>query len=65
MVSTFVGMMGAGLRPCQRFSIFTATSVLLPLLALLLARYVVHAFDGHFWLVWLISGPPASPSGAW
>ena len=56
MVSTFVGMMGAGLRHCQRFSIFTATSVLLPLLALLLARYVVHAFDGHFWLVWLISG---------
>jgi hypothetical protein len=55
MVSMFVGMTGAGLKHWQRFSIFTATSVLLPLLGLLPARYAVHAFQGHFLAVWLIA----------
>jgi len=54
MVSMFVGMMGGGLKHWQRFSVFGASSVLLPGLALLLARFVVHAVDGHFFQLWAI-----------
>lgn len=54
IVSMFVGMMGAGLKHWQRFSIFAATSVLLSLLSTLLARYAVGAFHGHFLMVCLI-----------
>lgn len=54
MVAMFVGMMGAGLKHRQRFTIFGAASLVLPLVAVLLARFVVHAVDGHVLLLWLI-----------
>ncbi|GAA4163315.1 hypothetical protein GCM10022286_23610 [Gryllotalpicola daejeonensis] len=54
MISMFVGMMGGGLKHYQRFSVFAASSILLPGLALLLARFVVHAVDGHFFQLWAI-----------
>lgn len=54
MVSMFVGMMGAGLKHWQRFSIIAAASLLLPLVSALLARYVIGAIHGHFLMVWLI-----------
>ncbi|GAA4192069.1 hypothetical protein GCM10022288_23850 [Gryllotalpicola kribbensis] len=54
MVSMFVGMMGGGLKHWQRFSVFAGASILLPGLALALARFVVHAVDGHFFQLWAI-----------
>lgn len=54
MVSMFVGMMGGGLRHWQRFAIFASFSILLPGVALALARFVVHAVDGHFLQLWVI-----------
>jgi hypothetical protein len=54
MVAMFVGMMGGGLRHWQRFTIFGASSVVLPFVAMLLARFVVGVVDGHFWMLWAI-----------
>ena len=50
----FVGMMGGGLKHWQRFAIFGTSSILLPGLALVLARYAIGAFHGPFLLVWAI-----------
>jgi len=54
MISMFVGMMGGGLKHWQRFSIFGASSALLPALALFIARFIVPAIDGHYWQLWAI-----------
>lgn len=54
MMSMFVGMMGGGLKHWQRYSIFAASSVLLPALTLVLARFVVGAVHGDFWQLWAI-----------
>jgi hypothetical protein len=54
MVAMFVGMMGGGLKHWQRFAIFGGSSAVLPLVAMLLARYVVGVVDGHFWMLWVI-----------
>jgi hypothetical protein len=54
MVAMFVGMMGGGLKHWQRFAIFGASSALFPLVAMLLARFVINVVDGHFGMLWLI-----------
>lgn len=54
MVAMFVGMMGGGLRHWQRFTVIAAGSVILPLVAVVLVRFVVHAVYGHFWMLWLV-----------
>jgi hypothetical protein len=54
MMSMFVGMMGGGLKHWQRFSIFGASSIVLPGVAIALGRFAIHAVDGHFWQLWAI-----------
>ena len=54
MAAMFVGMMGGGLKHWQRFSIFGATSIVFPFIAMLLARFVIQVVDGHFWSMWAI-----------
>jgi hypothetical protein len=54
MMAMFVGMMGAGLKHYQRFSIFGASSVLLTGLATLLVRFALQAVHGHFFELWAI-----------
>ncbi|HEY0247994.1 MAG TPA: ABC transporter permease [Gryllotalpicola sp.] len=54
LTAMFVGMMGGGLKHWQRFAIFGAGSILLPGIAVMLSRFVVHAVAGHVLWLWLI-----------